>query len=81
VSWPRFESATSKYKSEAFTFWPSFLRDIINEKTIFPTIILKGQCHLEDLGVDGRMTLKWMLDILGGMVGTGLMKLRIDMFL
>jgi len=38
---------------------------------------LKGRDHAEDLGVDGRIILEWILGKYGGRVWTGLIWLRI----
>jgi hypothetical protein len=38
---------------------------------------LKGRGHLEDLGVDGKIILEWILGQYGGRVWTGLVYFRI----
>jgi hypothetical protein len=38
---------------------------------------LKGQDHLEDLGIDEKLILEWILKKLGGKVWTGFIWLRI----
>jgi hypothetical protein len=39
---------------------------------------LKKRDHWEDLGVDGRITLRWILGKAGGKVWTGCIWLRIE---
>jgi hypothetical protein len=46
-------------------------------RTKFLSEILKGRDFLEDLGVDGNIILKWILEKQGGMVRTGFIWLRI----
>jgi hypothetical protein len=38
----------------------------------------KGRYHWEELGIDGRITLKWILDISDGRVWTQFMLLGIE---
>jgi hypothetical protein len=46
-------------------------------RTKFYSVNLKGKYHSDELGVDGRMILDWILGKQGGKVWTGFIWLRI----
>jgi hypothetical protein len=52
---------------------------MVEKRDVYRFLVRKtgGQNHLEDLGVDGRITLKWILKEWDGAAWTGLICLKI----